>query len=389
MAVTPGSSYTHPPPVRKQRPALPTLMTSTSSPQLRAQYMSTSSSASTVTLIPPRPSLSSLSNGSSATVPRPRAATACVPSTCARPALNIEEEDEPQLASRWSLDSIASRPAPSSYTPPAVADANASTSGAQPNKGRKRDRLMSLISISRGRSGSLGKAPAATAAPSARPSIDARRSTSKEPLFEMVVPPGISASSSVSSSVSSLITPADSPRTPSSDPFSPTSESFFPDEHDMGSSKNTSFVDMTVDERSTPPPEPTLPLPSPGTPTASFLFPTRPPSLFSALKRTKRRARKLVISGAPLSEGVETAAFSKAHLSDLDLAHRKAEQKRRYENAIKWCENFGPLRKVERKDDGSLHVYWKDREVADTVCRLHAQVYIEGVGRVSLAWHYI
>lgn len=72
-----------------------------------------------------------------------------------------------------------------------------------------------------------------------------------------------------------------------------------------------------------------------------------------------------------------------------DLYHRQQEQQRRVQNVVKWCESFGTLRKIETKDDGSLHVYWKDWEVADMVCRIQAQVVIKEVGRVSLAWSYI
>ncbi|OCH84336.1 hypothetical protein OBBRIDRAFT_415717 [Obba rivulosa] len=386
--VVPGPSF--PPPVRKQRPALPTLLTSTSSPQLRtlAQLAATTPSASTATLIPARPSFSSLSGASASSAPQH--ATASAPVTSAHtpqiPPLGIEEEEQ-QLPSRWSLDSIASRPAPSAYTPPP----GAAPASPQSAKARKRDRLISFIS--RGRSGSLGKVPAASGSPSARPSLDvARRSTSKEPLFEMVAPPSISASSSLSSSVSSLLaTPLDSaapsPRPQYSDPFSPTSDSFFPDSGAKG--RFAESADEFPAPPPSPPPEPTLPLPSPGTPTASFFFPPRPPSLFAALRLSKRRKRKLVISGAPFSEGTETHAFARAALGAEDLALRRGEQRRRYENVVRWCEGFGALRKIERKDDGSLHVYWKDWEVADRVCRIQAQVYIKDVGRVSLAWHYI
>ena len=34
---------------------------------------------------------------------------------------------------------------------------------------------------------------------------------------------------------------------------------------------------------------------------------------------------------------------------------------------MRWCESFGPVRRVERKPDGSLHVHWKDWQVADMV----------------------
>ncbi|KAH9059595.1 hypothetical protein EDB87DRAFT_1735553 [Lactarius vividus] len=56
------------------------------------------------------------------------------------------------------------------------------------------------------------------------------------------------------------------------------------------------------------------------------------------------------------------------------------------ELAVKrWCESFGELRRISRKD-GALHVSWKKASVADTVCRLEARVFIKGVGSVALSW---
>ncbi|PCH45098.1 hypothetical protein WOLCODRAFT_155105, partial [Wolfiporia cocos MD-104 SS10] len=94
-------------------------------------------------------------------------------------------------------------------------------------------------------------------------------------------------------------------------------------------------------------------------------------SLFAALALKRRRKKKLVIAGVLAGAGAGAA-----------------EQARRYENVVRWCRGFGETRKIERREDGSLHVYWKEWEVADRVCRVQAQVYIKDVGRVSLAWHY-
>ena len=58
--------------------------------------------------------------------------------------------------------------------------------------------------------------------------------------------------------------------------------------------------------------------------------------------------------------------FSVASAQD-DLRLRQVEQRRRVQNVVRWCESFGPVRKIETKEDGSLHVYWKDWEVADMV----------------------
>ncbi|TFK68554.1 hypothetical protein BDN72DRAFT_675623 [Pluteus cervinus] len=69
--------------------------------------------------------------------------------------------------------------------------------------------------------------------------------------------------------------------------------------------------------------------------------------------------RKLVISGVSDMEGFE---------------------------AVKaWCEGFGEIRDIQRKN-GALYVDFRKASVADTVCRVQAQVYIKGAGSVSLSW---
>ncbi|KAI0045242.1 hypothetical protein FA95DRAFT_1607864 [Auriscalpium vulgare] len=58
----------------------------------------------------------------------------------------------------------------------------------------------------------------------------------------------------------------------------------------------------------------------------------------------------------------------------------------RAEEAVRlWCESFGALRRIVRKD-GALHISFKKASVADTVCRLQAQVFIRGAGSVGLSW---
>jgi hypothetical protein len=51
-----------------------------------------------------------------------------------------------------------------------------------------------------------------------------------------------------------------------------------------------------------------------------------------------------------------------------------------------WCEDFGHIRHFSRKPNGNVHVDFKKASVADTVCRVKAQVYIRGAGSVSLSW---
>ncbi|KAI0778324.1 hypothetical protein BD413DRAFT_465897 [Trametes elegans] len=75
-----------------------------------------------------------------------------------------------------------------------------------------------------------------------------------------------------------------------------------------------------------------------------------------------RRKRKLIISGIP------------------------PHDERRFEGVRKWCESFGELSSITRAPNGDLHVDFRKAEVADTVCRLNARVFIAGVGSVCLSW---
>jgi len=59
---------------------------------------------------------------------------------------------------------------------------------------------------------------------------------------------------------------------------------------------------------------------------------------------------------------------------------------RAVEGVRRWCETFGPLRQITRMPNGDLQVDFKKADVADQVCRLNAQVYIAGVGSVTLSW---
>ncbi|KAA1473626.1 hypothetical protein DENSPDRAFT_765065, partial [Dentipellis sp. KUC8613] len=59
----------------------------------------------------------------------------------------------------------------------------------------------------------------------------------------------------------------------------------------------------------------------------------------------------------------------------------------RGEQAVKkWCEGFGEVSKVGRRPNGAMEIRWKKAEVAETVCRLQAQVNIKGAGSVVLSW---
>ncbi|KAF9502444.1 hypothetical protein BDN71DRAFT_1500566 [Pleurotus eryngii] len=62
-------------------------------------------------------------------------------------------------------------------------------------------------------------------------------------------------------------------------------------------------------------------------------------------------------------------------------------ESRKFEAFRRWCESFGEVNQITRMPDGDLHVHFRDAEVAETVCRLRARVFIAGVGSVYLSWY--
>lgn len=96
----------------------------------------------------------------------------------------------------------------------------------------------------------------------------------------------------------------------------------------------------------------------------------------------KRRQKKLVISNVQ-------PTWRDDNPNEPEQERRERVRKQRYENVVLWCKSFGEIRKLECKPDGSVHVYYREWEVADMVCRVHGQVYIKDVGRVNLSWHYL
>ncbi|KAI8969448.1 hypothetical protein BD414DRAFT_532153 [Trametes punicea] len=415
-------------PRRRTRPPLSTLSTSHSTPQLRTlAELATVPSPSLV------PSSSTLlqSPASDATVTLDSEEVSPGEAITWSPSDDPAEGSESALASRWSLDSVASRPRIRQSVAPDVSSPASKT--------KKRDRLLSLIS-GRARAGSVGKPNAPPNTPrgssdvldirrtdsrdAMQPSFFARPSISGPPLPPKVqLAPSVSSSSA--SSASTLATPVE-PMQPSPlpemDPFAsgapscmfeeepvfaenphliPESPLLAPERPKTPPSPRLRQQPLILDipdrppTPDSPPPQPTLPLPSPSTPSPSFLVPTpRSPSFFASLTgRQKRRKKKLVISGEPLELPLSRASSSLHHhhqqTTDEAVEMRALERSRRVQNVIKWCQSFGPLRKIDTKEDGSLHVYWKDWEVADMVCRVQAQVIIKDVGRVNLAWSYI
>ncbi|KAF8970108.1 hypothetical protein BDZ97DRAFT_1791990, partial [Flammula alnicola] len=63
------------------------------------------------------------------------------------------------------------------------------------------------------------------------------------------------------------------------------------------------------------------------------------------------------------------------------------EDVRGYEAVKSWCEAFGEVREMRRAPNGSLYVDFRKASVAETVCRVQAQVYIKGAGSVLLSWY--
>ncbi|KAI0646108.1 hypothetical protein C8Q79DRAFT_647103 [Trametes meyenii] len=415
-------------PRRRLRPALPALSTSHSVPHLRdLAELATMPSPS---LTPARALLPSPMSDMTMTpdseIVSPGEAITCSPLD------SPAEETEAALASRWSLDSVASRPRIRQVVAPVALDVSSSPA----SKSKKRDRLFSLIS-GRPRAGSVGKPNPPPNTPRGSSDVlvlDIRRSSSREalqsvsrPSFTMpalppkTIAPSLSSSSSSNGSSSSMLPTPIEPGYPSHlsdmDPFARDSPShMFEDEPVFAQNPHltpespllapekprtppsppreplTLHIPSRPSTPGSPPPQPTLPLPSPSTPSPSLLVPTpRAQSFFASLKgRQRRRRRKLVISGAPLELGVSRASSSVSPSQAAEDMHaRERERERRVHNVTRWCESFGPVRKMETKEDGSLHVYWKDWEVADMVCRIHAQVVIKDVGRVNLAWFYI
>lgn len=86
----------------------------------------------------------------------------------------------------------------------------------------------------------------------------------------------------------------------------------------------------------------------------------------------------------------------RVNLASLSSRHRKkkklvvrgvgANDARKFDGVKRWCESFGEVSQIVRMPNGDLHIHFRLAEVADTVCRLRAKVYIAGVGSVQLSW---
>ncbi|KAK2461582.1 hypothetical protein APHAL10511_006045 [Amanita phalloides] len=85
---------------------------------------------------------------------------------------------------------------------------------------------------------------------------------------------------------------------------------------------------------------------------------------FPSLARRHKKKRRLVVSGI------------------------KPNDVRKFESLKQWCENFGEVSQITRMPNNDLHIHFRRADVAETVCRLRATVYINGVGSVQLSWIY-
>ncbi|KAH9985652.1 hypothetical protein BJV74DRAFT_554158 [Russula compacta] len=118
---------------------------------------------------------------------------------------------------------------------------------------------------------------------------------------------------------------------------------------------------------------------APASPTTVTAFPSSSrrnshrTSWSSATTRRRRADSNVNLSTSPRGEKRLVVSGLEEGNLDAELAVKR------------WCESFGELRRISRKD-GALHVSWKKSSVADTVCRLEARVFIKGVGSVGLSW---
>ncbi|KAJ4485890.1 hypothetical protein J3R30DRAFT_3697313 [Lentinula aciculospora] len=83
---------------------------------------------------------------------------------------------------------------------------------------------------------------------------------------------------------------------------------------------------------------------------------------FAALSSKNNKKKRLIISG----------------IAPNDV--------RKFEGVKNWCESFGEVSHIIRMSNGDLHVHFRSADVADTVCRLRAKVYIVGCGSVGVSW---
>ncbi|KAL1748998.1 hypothetical protein HDZ31DRAFT_28654 [Schizophyllum fasciatum] len=79
-------------------------------------------------------------------------------------------------------------------------------------------------------------------------------------------------------------------------------------------------------------------------------------------------------------------SFSRHKKKTLVISGLTAGDVKRFDGVRRWCESFGSVNQILRMPNGDLHVHFQSGEVADTVCRLRAKVFITGVGSVQLSF---
>ncbi|KAG2156685.1 uncharacterized protein EDB93DRAFT_1079312 [Suillus bovinus] len=92
-------------------------------------------------------------------------------------------------------------------------------------------------------------------------------------------------------------------------------------------------------------------------------------------------------SHAPRVSLSSIASQSRSTKKKLVIGGIAPNDVKRLEAVQKWCQSFGEVDQITRMPNGDLHVNFHKAEVADTVCRLRAKVYIAGVGSVHLSWY--
>ncbi|KAF8908576.1 hypothetical protein CPB84DRAFT_1744204 [Gymnopilus junonius] len=119
-------------------------------------------------------------------------------------------------------------------------------------------------------------------------------------------------------------------------------------------------------------------------------------------QRPRQRGRLLIRQRLPLTAGNPISGGAHGPgLGSVTLGMRGAKGPKRkliisgvgledvkgYEAVKTWCEKFGEIKEMTRAPNGSLYVDFKKASVAETVCRLQAQVNIRGVGSVTISWY--
>ncbi|KAG1757113.1 hypothetical protein EDB19DRAFT_12620 [Suillus lakei] len=92
-------------------------------------------------------------------------------------------------------------------------------------------------------------------------------------------------------------------------------------------------------------------------------------------------------SHAPRVSLSSIASQSRSSKKKLVIGGIAPNDVKRLEAVQKWCQSFGEVDQITRMPNGDLHVNFHKAEVADTVCRVRAKVYIAGVGSVHLSWY--